>query len=256
MKSCIYEGHIRHSRVTPVQNDFKYTLFMMYLDLAELDEVFKEQWLWSVARVNLAYLRRADHFGDSSISIDQAVRDLIYAKSGQKPKGPVRMLTHLRYFGHCFNPATFYYCYDQADTTIETIVVEIHNTPWGEVHCYVLEKHMEKEEAHGKKYSLEKNFHVSPFIDMDISYSWFFSDPSETLNVCMIDFKAEQKVFAAELDLQRREISGASLSSVLLRYPFMTLKVGWLIYWQALRLWQKGAPFYTHPKRKNREETS
>ena len=31
--------------------------------------------------------------------------------TGRRPKGPIRMLTHLRYLGFAMNPVSFYYCF-------------------------------------------------------------------------------------------------------------------------------------------------
>ena len=140
IKSCIYEGTIRHRRYRPRPNRFQYRLFFMFLDLDELPTLFDMHPLWSNQQVNLAYFRRRDHFGNPQIPIKRAVQDLVEERLGRQPMGPVRLLTHLRYFGHCFNPASFYYCYNQEDTEVETIVLEIHNTPWGEHFCYVLDK--------------------------------------------------------------------------------------------------------------------
>ena len=138
MHSCIYEGWVRHRRFSPIKNVFRYRLFMMYLDLAELPGLFQRRWLWSCEGVNVAYFRRRDHLGDPRIPLDLAVRNLVEQETGTRPKGPIRLLTHLRYFGHCFNPVCFYFCYDQWDREVETIIAEVHNTPWGEAHCYVL----------------------------------------------------------------------------------------------------------------------
>jgi DUF1365 family protein len=33
-----------------------------------------------------------------------------------------------------------------------------------------------------------------------------------------------------------------------MRHPWMTGRVSQAIYWQALRLWLKRSPFYSHPK--------
>jgi DUF1365 family protein len=55
-------------------------------------------------------------------------------------------------------------------------------------------------------------------------------------------------VFHAELCLARREISGLSLARTLARQPFATAKVLAAIYWQALRLALRGAPFHPHPR--------
>jgi DUF1365 family protein len=185
----------------------------MFLDLAELPALFNIHPLWAYERFNLAWFRRRDHFGNPSIPLDQAVSDLVEENLGQKPQGPIRLLTHLRYFGHCFNPASFYYCYNSADTGVETIVVEIHNTPWGERHCYVLGADANEHPIeHWRRHRFQKAFHVSPFIDMDIAYDWRFRLPGDALSVHMIDYEKGEKLFDASLALQRRDITRRSLT--------------------------------------------
>jgi uncharacterized protein len=248
MNSCIYEGEVRHARYRPKENRFRTSLFFLYLDLAELDTVFRGRWLWSTKGVNLAWLRRKDHFGDPSLTIDEAVRGLVQKKTGKRPAGPVRMMSHLRYLGHNFNPATFYYCYDAAGSRVETIVVEVHNTPWGEVHCYVVDERDNIGTREQKRFRLKKDFTVSPFMPMDLEYEWTITEPGTTVSVHMEDFDKEGRIFEAELSVERREITGASLARMLLKYPVVTLTVISGIYWQAFRLWRKGVPFYGHAK--------
>ena len=251
MHSCIYEGTIRHRRFRPRANAFQYRLFFMFMDLAELPQLFDLHPLWSNEGFNLAVFRRRDHFGDSGTSLDQAVRDLVASRTGRRPQGPIRLLTHLRYFGYCFNTASFYYCYNSADTRVETHVVEIHNTPWLERHCYVLGEELnEHPSAKWRRYRFGKGFHVSPFIGMNIRYDLRFSAPGDTLRVHMIDWEeGRRKLFDASLGLTRRPLTRAMLSRMLGKYPALTLKVSTLIYWQALRLTLKGTPFFTHPKK-------
>ena len=252
MHSCIYEGHVRHRRFRPVLNSFRYRVFFMFLDLAELPTVFAGRPFWSSERANLAYFRRKDHLGDPRVPLDGAVRDLVEERLGQRPTGAVRLLTHLRYFGYCFNPVSIYYCYDPADRHVETIVAEIHNTPWGEEHCYVLGEDLDKHPVpEWKRYQFVKDFHISPFMDMDIRYDWRFREPGESLNVHMNNVEKGTKLFDATLTLKRREMSRHALTRVLLIYPLMTYKVTTMIYLQALRLWSKGAPFYLHPAKRN-----
>ena len=251
MYSCIYEGNVRHRRFRPRPNVFQYRLFFVYLDLAEVPGVFDVHPLWSFQRPNIAYFRRKDHFGDPGKTIEQAVRDLVSEKTGRPPEGPIRMLTHLRYFGYCFNPASFYYCYNAADTSVETIIVEIHNTPWGEIHCYVLSRAQNEHPIRNwRRHRFQKDFHVSPFIDMNIKYDWRFCEPDAFIRVHMIDYEQGKKIFDASLQLQRREISQRALSRVLIKYPLMTAKVTAMIYWQALRLLLKRTPIFDHPKKR------
>lgn len=249
MHSAIYEGRVRHRRFRPVENVFEYRLFVMYLDLSELDHVFSKRWFWSVRGCNLAWLRRKDHLGDPAVPIDRAVRDLVLRETGSVPSGPIRMLTHLRYWGHCFNPVSFFYCFDSADERVETIVAEVSNTPWHERHCYVLTEAMNDADDPWKHYHFEKNFHVSPFMGMHQDYDWRFLQPGDKINVHMQNFEKGDKLFDATLTLDRRSLDGRTLGRVLAQYPAMTMQVVAKIYWQALRLRFKGASFYVHPSK-------
>ena len=232
-------------------NSFRYRLFMMYLDLKEMDEVFKGRRLWSADHFNVACFNRAYHLGDPAVPLEQAVRDLVAERLGARPEGPVRMLTQLRYFGYNFNPVSFYYCFDKDGTRVETIIVEIHNTPWGERFCYVLGQDQNEGTEKAKEFRFSKAFHISPFMDMDIDYKWEFTDPSDSVHVLMTSHKEDEKVFDAELSMDRQEISDSNLSRMLMKYPFMNMKITGAIYWQALNLKIKGADFYAHPSKRN-----
>jgi hypothetical protein len=220
---------------------------MAWLDLAELDSVFRGRWLWSTRRRALAWFRRADYLGDPSLPLDEAVRRRVMEAGRPRPPGPIRMLAQLRSFGHCFNPVAFYYCYDAADTRVQTVVAEITNTPWGERHAYVLPVPEGQRPADTLDFAFGKDFHVSPFMPMDVAYHWRFGIPGRQLAVHMENTRAGAALFDATLSLKRREITAASLAGVLLRFPFSTLRVLAAIYWQALRLRFKGVAVHDHP---------
>lgn len=253
MNSCLYFGRVSHRRHgggdDPVSHAFEYRMFMAWLDLDELDEVFSGRWFWSTRRRTLAWLRRSDHFGDPAIPLAETVRVLVESRTGRRPAGPIRLLTHLRYFGHCFNPVSFYYCYDETGAELETIVAEVSNTPWGERHCYVLPRDRARVRGPLQEFVLDKEFHVSPFLSMATRYRWRFSTPGARLAVHLRNEQQGRHAFDATLHLERREISGPALAGALLRFPFMTMRVVLLIYWQALRLKLKGAVFHAHPAR-------
>lgn len=246
MNSAIFEGRVRHRRMTPVTHAFRYRLFMIYLDLDELEEAFRGRWLWSATRLALARFRREDHFGDPKESLATSVRRRVQMETGRWPEGPIRLLTHLRYFGYCFNPVSFFYCYDKDDKEVETIVAEVNNTPWGERHLYVLSDPSTVDGEARREFAPTKAMHVSPFMAMDVRYRWRFTTSDDLLFVHMETVRDEKKVFDATLALTRSEISGSALARVLVCYPLMTLKVIVAIHWQALRLWLKGAPVYEH----------
>jgi len=251
MHSALYHGWLDHRRLAPRRHAFRYRLFMAYLDLSELDQVFAGRWLWSTRRAALARFDRRDHLGDPSRPLDEAVRALVAERTGRRPEGPVRLLTHLRHFGYVFNPVSFFYCFAADGRTLEAIVAEVNNTPWGERHCYVLQPDAPgAERVHAQSV---KAMHVSPFHPMALRYDWKLRAPGEALAVHMAlrpdGPPAAAPIFSATLALRRVPITGASLSSTLLRFPWMTAKVIAAIHWQALRLWIKGTPVYDHPTR-------
>jgi uncharacterized protein len=247
MHSALYIGQLRHRRLAPQPHAFAYAIYMAWLDLAELDRVFRGRWFWSTSRRALAWFRRADYLGDAAISLDEAVRRRVEQSLGVRPGGPIRMLAQLRNYGHCFNPVVFYYCYDLADTRLETIVAEITNTPWGERHSYVLPVAAETAADAALQFDLDKRFHVSPFMPMEMDYRWRFTPPGARLTVHMENRRDNERVFDATLSLSRREISGGSLAMVLLRFPLSTVRVLIAIHWQALQLWLKRVPWHAHP---------
>jgi len=247
MHSALYVGHVKHRRFAPKSHDFAYKLFMVYLDLAELDTVFNGSRLWSTRKPALAWFKREDYLGNPNIPVDQAVRDLVEQHTSIRPKGPIRLLTHLRYFGYCINPVSFYYCFDAAGEQVETMVAEITNTPWGERFSYVLTSGLDHGRPPHHHYDFAKTFHVSPFFPMDLEYDWRFLKPGQRITVHMNLSRADSKVFDASLNLHRLEITPKNLALCLFKFPFMTLKVAFGIYFQAALLKLKNIPFYDHP---------
>ena len=245
--SAVYEGTVRHRRFTPVEHGFTYRHAMFLLDLDELPELFDGHPLYSARRPALARISREDHLGDPDRPLADCVRDLVHERTGDRPAGPVRLLTTLRTLGHDFNPVSFYYCYDNSAHAVDAVVAQVTNTPWGESHAYVLRR---KGTETVMRDTMAKAFHVSPFIGMDGRYEWRVTEPDERLLVHIDERKDDgQQVFDATLSLERHEITRARLNRIMARFPAMSLRVATLIYWNALKLKLKGAPYFPHPER-------
>lgn len=247
LASAVYEGVVTHRRHAPVEHAFRYRMAQLYLDLDEVDEVFEGRWLWSARRRAPAEFRRRDYLGPARIPLQQAVRDRVEQATGERPAGPIRLLTHLRYFGHVFNPVSLYYCFHAGGRRLHSIVAEITNTPWKQRHAYVLPASTARVQGRALHWDFDKAFHVSPFMAMQRRYDWRFTAPDDELLVHMRVLDGEVREFDATLALHRRPLDGATLARVLWRYPLMTAQVVGAIHWQALRLWLKRAPVFDNP---------
>lgn len=244
--SAIYRGTIRHRRFGPVEHEFSYRVFMLLLDLDELPSLFDRYPLWSARRPAPARWRREDYMGDPERPLSDVVRDLVEEKTGDRPRGPVRLLTHPRYLGVGFNPISVYYCFDPSGERVEHAVAEVTNTPWGGRHSYVLDRG----ERDGKVLAgeFDKVLHVSPLMDMDYRYSLRLTEPASTLTVHIDSAKESGHAFDATLAMERRELNGRGLMAALASYPPQSLATLGRIYWQALKLKLKGARYHQPPE--------
>jgi hypothetical protein len=240
--SAIYEGTIRHRRFAVRSHEFSHRLALAYLDLDELDGLLGGR--LAASRPGLVRFRRADYLGDSSTPLAEAVRDEIELATGELPAGPIRLLTQLRTFGHCFNPVSFYYCFTPSEQ-LEAVVAEVTSTPWRERHAYVLER---SSEGPMLAASFAKALHVSPFMGMEQRYTMRAVAPGATLAVHIESHERGALVFDATLALRRSPLTRGGLARLTARYPAATLRVLALIYGHALGLKLKGVPLHARPE--------
>lgn len=249
--SALYYGSVRHRRFDVRPHEFRYRLALAYIDLDELPTLLGGRLLAS--RLGPARFRRRHYLGDEHVPLADAVREVVADKAGVRPSGPVRVLTNLSSFGHCFNPVSFYYCMDEAAESVEAVVAEVTNTPWGERHAYVLACGSEDCSSARTAGAVlagnsTKALHVSPFMGMDQRYEWRVSVPGETLSVHIASSRKGDLAFDATLSLRRHELTKTTLARMSARYPASALRMLTLIYAQALRLKLKGVPVHPHPR--------
>lgn len=246
LRSAVYVGTLTHGRSGPgVAREFSYRVAMPLIDLDELGAVVAAHRLWSDRHPAPVWFRRSDFFGDPRAPLGEAVRDLVAARTGARPEGPVSMLANLRTWGWLFNPISLYFCYPPGGHRVEHLVAEVENTPWHERCQYVVG-------APGR-HRFPKAMHVSPFLPMDVDYELRYSNPGTRLVVHLEVLRGEERLFRAMLSLQRRAIDHRQLGRVLWNYPAMTHRVSSGIYAQAARLGLRGAPFYAHPRSRGPE---
>lgn len=257
MNSGIYVGSIRHRRFTPVSHEFVYPLFMPLIDLDELEELTQTIRGFGLSRLSFARFKRTDYM-QGECSLREAVRDKVEHLTGERVGGKILMLCQLRYCGFYFSPLNLYYLYDK-NNKWRYMLAEVSNTPWNERHYYVIPAVSQWQD---KIWSEPKAFHVSPFNPMAQQYQWRISEPGDRVFVHMENHpdnnrsltnhsldnsNNDGKIFDATMALSRQPFTSGVLLKLLLKTPVMAAKVVFGIYWQALRLWIKGAPFYPHP---------
>ena len=235
--SGLFVGTLRHRRFTPVAHAFTYPLFMALLDVDLIPELMNRSWLTSHNRWNWASFDDRDHLGDPNLPLRErlivdAARDGV-----ELPAGRIFLLTHLRYLGYCFNPVSFFYCFDRAGQ-LRVVLAEVNNT-FGGSHNYWLRP---DPASRTFRAAAAKAMDVSPFMPIDLEYTFAFTPPTDRLVAHMETSRAGLVGFDATLSLERRAWNAAELRRVLMRYPAMTTNVIAQIHWQALKLWWKGVP--------------
>ncbi len=243
LASCLYEGAVRHRRFELREHAFRHRLAMAYLDLDELPDLAGGALV--AERPGLIRVRRRDLLGDPAQPLADCVREAVEARTGIRPHGPIRLLTQPRSWGLCFNPVSFYYCFDPTGARLEHVLAEVTNTPWRERHAYVISA------GDGGRGPIDgssaKALHVSPFMSMDHRYRWRVGVPGERLEVHIENHHDGRLAFEATLAMRRRALTDAGLRRMAFRYPAATLRVLGLIYGHALALKLKGVPLHPHP---------
>jgi DUF1365 family protein len=231
----LYLGRVMHRRLKNPPHRFDYASFWLALDLDD----FPRLALLSRDRFNLFSLHARDH-------ADGAPGDLrrkIAAKAeGIDVSGRMILLTMPRLLGFVFNPLSVYVCHD-AQGRLSAFVWEVSNT-FGARHTYVIAA----EPGSVVRQSAPKRLHVSPFLDMGLSYQFRVEARGDELRLGIIDRDADGPVLAAALTAARRDLTDSALLRLAARAPWATLKVFAAIHWEALRLWWKGAKFRRAPQ--------
>ena len=242
--AALYRVRVMHRRLVAPRYRFVYRLFYLLVDLERLPELSSRLRLFSLNRFNLVSLREADH-GDRGVTpLRDWIGRLLEGRGIRLDGGRVRLLTLPRVLGFAFNPISLFYC-EHADGTLRAVVAEVRNT-FGERHCYVLSAGgapMAAEHAEDK----DKRFHVSPFLDVAGRYRFRLGAPREGVRVHIRELDGESPVLDASLAGERVALTDAALLAAVARMPWVTLKVVVAIHWEALKIWLRGARFFSKP---------
>jgi len=298
-KSCLYIGTVKHCRLKGaitsskpgVVHQLQYPLFFSYLNLQEMMSI---GWsLYPIFKLNAGamafcsldekdHLKGIDFVKDGNISDNitflQKIHSFVKRESNGKlnvDDHDINLLTHLTYFGYCFNPVSFYYLYDKKSksNSVDAIIAEVGNTPWNEQHSYLLHEHVPDvaidrhqptntsshdtntsdcidSKADHFEATWTKCFHVSPFMEMDYRYNFTFSEPKDSISVHskLVKTATNEVWFTAHFNLTRIPFTPLNLLYVLVFYPLHTRMIQIWIHLEALKIYLKGVPTFEHPE--------
>ena len=241
MRSHLLEGTVRHRRTGASPYALEHEVWYLALDLDELDAVTGTSRLLRRNRRGVVELRDGDHWpvpaDDLRATLHEHLRSV-----GVDPAGwRITLVTYPRVFGYVFNPASFYLCRD-AHGELRVVVVEVHNTHL-ERHLYTLRP---AAAGHRFRASMDKDFYVSPFIDMEGTYTVHVADEPHRLRIAINERRGGTPVIATSLVLRRRRLTDRMLVRMLVRHPFMPQRTIALIHLHAWRLWRRGVRFQRH----------
>ena len=235
---ALYEGRVFHTRgAAGPSSTFSRRVAMPLVDLSGLAGVQVAPLFFRHSPVRF---HRSDFLGDPARSLAEAVRDEVEAASGDRPSGAVLLLGLQRSWGVLFNPISCYFCFDDRSDLV-AMVAEVSNTPWHERHAYVV--------GPPGEYLLEKALHVSPFMEMALTYRITYEAPGETFALRIEVLRGEERLLDTAFVARRREFGRWGGLRLLVGYPALTLRVPVSIYWRAAVLAARRATRYAHPDR-------
>jgi len=242
MNSRIYTGQLRHARTHAADHRFVYNLHLYLLDLDELQMLQRDSAWFGHNQLRPVSLYDRDYLYPGEEGLRQKVQRALHENGIAQPAARIMLVTALRQFGYVFNPASFFYCYDDSDRVF-CMLAQVNNT-FGETHLYVL-----KTEGEGQTFHTEKMFHVSPFFPRTGRYQFDLSLPGDELFLKITYFLEDQVALEASFTGNSRPLDSQTLARTVLRHPLRAAMTFPRILWQAARLYlQKGLKVYTKPE--------
>ena len=245
MQNSFCNGFVVHNRSYPKAHKFTYNMSWCLLNTKTIEEQFSKSIFYSLNKFNIISLRQKDYVSDENESIDLKIRSYIETKIDRYFDGEIYLFTHPRFLGFGFNSVNFYFCFK--NNTLQYIVSEINNTPWRQKHLYFHNIKDSDQNPDNASFKFDKEFHISPFVDMDIKYTWNFKITDTDFDVSMLLKKKQVTIMNVALKTQLQPMNASNQFKWMITKPFQSLKMFSGIYWQALKIWFKKIPLHSNP---------
>ena len=236
MNSCIYNGYVSHTRFKPVKHSLRYNTFSLFIDLDEIENLSKNNFIFSFNKFNIFSFFNKDHGDRDGLCLKNWVLNKLKKFNINKDINNIKLLCYPRVFGYVFNPLSIFYCYENKN--LKAVMYEVKNT-FNEQHTYIFKVKSNNEISQKCK----KKFYVSPFMDMETQYEFKLLNPDENLSVLIKQSDKDGIVLTAVQKGVKKEFNMKQLLVNFVLYPLMTLKIIGAIHYEALRLWKKGAKY-------------
>lgn len=240
---ALYVGKVTHHRMRPRRHRLCYGVFSLLLDLDGIDALAAGSRIFSRGRFNLFSFHDRDYGDGSDTPLRMQVERHLLAARIVPDGGAIRLLTIPRILGFAFNPLSIFFCHG-LDGSLRAVLYEVNNT-FGQRHSYLLP--VEQGQGDTIRQSCTKAFHVSPFMGMDMRYTFTLAPPAEELSIRITVSDEQGPVLVASHAAKRRTPTDGALLRVFVTHPLLTLKVVGGIVWEAALLWLKGVPLHTCP---------
>lgn len=246
MNSRLYVGALEHERYTPVRHAFRYPVYLYGFDLDELPELARRIPFFGHDRIRPVSLHERDYLDGGTAPLRERLEAFL-APRGVTTKGArVELVTAARFFGHVFNPVSFYRIV--ADDGLRAVVAEVNNT-FGQRHLYVLDDLRAESGGHASVAARAKAFHVSPFEDMHSDYAFRFGDASGRLDVTIAVSREGRPAFRAHLTGEARPLDTRELLRVIARQPLdAVLTFPRIVAQAAVLRWRHGLKWHAVPR--------
>jgi len=246
VKSRVYRGHIVHARTWVARHGFQYPVCFYVFDLDELDDLQRRVPVFGHNRRRLVALHDRDYLAPGPEPLRRKLDAVLQAHGCADDVARVLLLTSARFLNYVFNPVSFFYCL-RADGSLRCVVANVNNT-FGDSHLYVLPGGLPPKPGFAAHSQAAKDFHVSPFFDLEGRYDFHFTVPGDTVEVLLESCKQGDLAFVARLRGEGRPLATGTLLATLLRHPLVPLLTVPRILWQAARLYyQHRLPVYHRP---------